>query len=73
MIRIDIDQRILDREDNADRLRREIHKARVEQARLEGSVEQRAMWEEANYLKGWNDCMAHVLEVIMEIAKGDRS
>ena len=48
-IRIDIDPRIVERENNTDQLRRAIHKAQIEQARLEGSVERRAVWGEANY------------------------
>lgn len=72
-IRIDIDPRIVERENNTDQLRRAIHKAQIEQARLEGSVEQRAVWGEANYLRGYNQCAADVLGVITELFKGVRS
>ena len=73
MYREYIDPRILDKPvTEGETLRRAIHKAEVEQARLEGSVEQRATWAEANYLRGWNECMASVLGVVIDIANGNR-
>lgn len=73
MMNIFIDERILDNETNGDRLRSAIHKAQVEQARLEGSAEQRAALEESNYLRGYNQCAADMLGVMMSFLKGDRS
>ena len=73
MFREYIDPRILDKPmTEGETLRRAIHKAEVEQARLEGSTEQRAMWEEVNYLRGWNEAMACILGVITDIANGNR-
>ena len=73
MIRIDIDQRILDREDSCDQLRRKVYNARIKQARLEGHAEMRADLEQASYLRGWNDCMAGMLKLVNGYAKGDIS
>ena len=73
MMNIFIDERILDNETNVDRLRSAIHKAQVEQARLEGSAEQRAILAESDYLRGYNQCAADILGVVMEFLKGDRS
>ena len=73
MMNIFIDQRILDNETNGDRLRSAIHKAQVEQARLEGSAEQRAIVAESEYLRGYNQCAADMLGLMTSFLKGDRS
>jgi len=73
MIRIDIDQRILDREESADQLRRKIYDARIEQARLEGHAAMRAEVAQAEYLRGYNQCMADLMQIIGDFAKGNRS
>ena len=73
MMNIFIDERILDNETNGDRLRSAIHKAQVEQARLEGSVEQRAIVAESEYLRGYNQCAADILGIVTTFLKGDIS
>ena len=73
MMNIFIDERILDNETNGDRLRSAIHKAQVEQARLEGSVEQRAIVAESEYLRGYNQCAADVLGMMTEFLRGNQS
>ena len=74
MLREFLDPRILDRPvTEGETLRRAIHKAEVEQARLEGSAVMRAQWEESSYLRGYNQAMADVFGVLMDLSKGNLS